>query len=238
MKLEVIFDGMSLRQSLFATFGPKTGARMYGRIVERIGEEPDPEELGHGQWGVVWPLPSGRALKVTGDATELPVMQKLTKVSHPNLVKVDAVFVVASGRRGVGVIVREQVHETFDNAAPSEVIIDLNMAMDRADDYYRNRMDLGDSDEEAALNSMKWLERSLRMRARSGTARKLLEGVVAASVKLRELGIYTIDLHEGNIGINDPGTPQARAVVFDIGVASTGKADVPIVRNPSGIRVE
>lgn len=48
-------------------------------------------------------------------------------------------------------------------------------------------------------------------------------------------GIYTIDLHEGNIGVNDAGQPTERAVIFDIGKASTDIKRVPVISNPRGV---
>jgi serine/threonine protein kinase len=211
MKLELIPDGMPLNEALDYSFGAD-GDRVYKGIVQRVGEEPG-EELGHGMWGVVYSLPSGKALKITASPGEVRAMKILQEVNHPNIVRVHDVFTVQANGRGVGVIVRDAVDDILRNVLDQGQSNLLNIAKTNAAMAYDKLSREGTPEGEALDEGMKAFTRYLR----KWRAEPLFPGIISGVEKLRKLGLVGIDLHEANIGVDEPGTDRAKPVIFDIG---------------------
>lgn len=211
MKLAMIPDGMPLDEALEEAFGD-SGDRLYREIVQRAGEEPG-EELGHGMWGVAYLLPSGRALKITASPGEVRAMKILQEVNHPNLVRVHDVFTVQSNGSGVGVVVRDAVDDVLRNVLDQGQSNLLNIAKTNAAMTYDKLSREGMPEGQALDEGMKAFTRYLR----KWRQEPLFPGIISGVEKLRKLGLVGIDLHEANIGVDDPGTDKARPVIFDIG---------------------
>jgi hypothetical protein len=211
MKLEMIPDGMPLHEALQETFG-EAGDRIYKEIVQRAGEEPG-EELGHGMWGVVYQLPSGRALKVTASPGEVRAMKVLQGVHHPNIVRIHDVFMVPPNGGGVGVVVRDAVDDVLRNVLDQGQSNLLNIAKTNAAMTYDKLSREGMPEGQALDQGMKAFTQYLR----KWRQEPLFPGIISGVEKLRKLGLVGIDLHEANIGVDDPGTDKARPVIFDIG---------------------
>jgi serine/threonine protein kinase len=211
MKLEMIPDGMPLHEALGYTFG-SAADELYKGIVQRVGEEPG-EELGHGMWGVVYSLPSGKALKITASPGEVRAMKVLREVNHPNIVRVHDVFTAQANGRGVGVVVRDAVDEILRNVLDQGRSNLLNIAKTNAAMAYDKLSREGMPEGEALDGGMKAFTSYLR----KWRAEPLFPGIISGVEKLRKLGLVGIDLHEANIGVDDPGTAEERPVIFDIG---------------------
>lgn len=207
---------MSSQEALENALG-SGGTAIYKQIVKRVGKEPD-AELGHGMKGVVYDLGDGRVLKLTSDASEIEAMTLMMKSEHPNLVRVEDVFVACRGQSGVGVVVREWVGRVLENIESMDHMNSkIRLAVDDAEeifqDVYRNnyrasvaiRMameDLRDYLDGAGGSNLETL--------------KIEKGLQAAIGALLDLGIYGIDFDPRNSAVDDEGQP----VIFDVGVAT------------------
>jgi hypothetical protein len=214
MNLRMTPDGMPLEDALRESFGD-SGEWMYEQIVERALEKPG-EEIGHGMRGVVYELPSGLALKVTSSPGEVRAMEILKKVQHPNLVEVHDVFTVNDLNdrdNGVGVIIRDKVDEVLRNVLDEGRSNLLNIAKTNAGMTYDKLRREGMAEGPALEEGMKAFTRYLR----KWRQEPLFPGIISGVEKLRKLGLVGIDFHEANIGVDDPGTDNARPVIFDFG---------------------
>lgn len=214
IKLTLVPDGMPAREALEKSLGKFGGTDIYKKIVNRVGKEPG-AELGHGMKGVVYDLGDGRVLKLTADASEIQAMTLMTKSSHPNLVRVDDVFVVCRGQSGVGVVVREWVGHLLENIEFADLMNSrIRNATDDAEEAYdRYRNDESDvaAMQQAMEDFLAYLEN-----AGDGSAEtlKIERGIRAGVGALMDMGIYGIDFAPRNIAIDDNGNP----VIFDVGV--------------------
>jgi hypothetical protein len=208
--IEIPMD-YSASEALEMALGKDVGATLYRQIVERVGKEPGPE-LGHGMKGVVYDLGDGRVLKLTADASELEAMTLMKQSDHPNLVRVEDVFVVCRGQSGVGVVVREWVGNVLLGRGKlrDDLVWALNLALDT---IYEHRE--GRSNSEAIRDGMDDLLAYLEdVEGGSQEEQKIVRGIRAGISELRRLGVYGIDFHDKNIAIDDAGN----AVIFDVGV--------------------
>jgi hypothetical protein len=225
---------MPALEALQRTLGELTGAELYKKIVERVGKEPG-LELGHGMKGVVYGLGDGRVLKITADASEIQAMTIVKSASHPNLVRVDDVFVVCRGQSGVGVVVREWVGNVLENIEEMDYVNSLiRIAVDDVDDEIRDVYRKEYSDREASHLGMQDLVDRLEDVGDSDAARKIVRGLRAGIQKLLNLGIYGIDFEPRNTAVDDNGNP----VIFDVGVVSlAAPAQVERIDCPVGRKI-
>ena len=229
--------GYTAREALEMSLGKGAGTAIYKQIVNRVGLEPG-QELGHGMKGVVYALPDGRVLKLTADASEIKAMTLLKGLKHPNLVRIDDVFVVCRGQSGVGVVVREWVGVSLQDV---KGIAGLNEEMERIlsvadksiDDEIESR-----GEEEPTLDRKNAMSVFLDLLQdysetlddwpdHQGIVRGIRNGVG----KLYDLGIYGIDFDARNIAVDQDGNP----VIFDVGVVKMDtEPDVATIGCPKG----
>lgn len=208
-----------LREGLAGVVGTQKGEDAYWRIVRRIGEEPV-TVLGHGEYGVVYGLLSGKVLKVTSDEGELLAMNLLKGRKHPNIAQVFDVFQVPiiGSNQSAGVVVRESVDGTLADAGHSPRLVRLLMlAVVLANDVYRKKLETGTS-RQAIQAAMAFFENEIVGPAAANLMpweRAFLPGIGRAIGELHELGIYVLDLKATNIGLIDQ-----QPVLFDLSRAS------------------
>jgi hypothetical protein len=219
-------SGSPLREFLEKRFGKEAGSGAYFRIVRRIGEEPA-VELGSGEKGTAWGLPSGKVLKATADADELRAMALLREVRHPNLVRVFDAFVVPADASGIGIVVREAVDEVLaETGRYKELDTLLWFGVAMAGSRYDSARAEGLSQEQALLEGMHVFrdlltgEFSERLFAHE---KALVPGIKEGIRELERLGILSIDFGPKNIGLSD-----GRPVLFDISLAWVPKDKVEI----------
>jgi len=210
--------GYPAREALEMSLGKETGAALYRQIVERVGKKPG-KELGHGTKGVVYDLGDGRVLKLTADASELEAMTLMKQSDHPNLVRVEDVFVVCRGQSGVGVVVREWVGSVLERLdLPRGFFDSLSMALDHTQDS----MDLNNA---SLAGGMEDLLIYLDDVGESLEEDKIIEGLQAGIQELMRLGVHGVDFHSKNIAVDNAG----EAVIFDVGIVDL-KDFVPVDR--------
>lgn len=208
----------SAREALETALGKGAGAKIYQQIVERVGKEPG-KNLGHGMKGVVYDLGDGRVLKLTADASELEAMTLMKDSKHPNLVRVEDVFVVCRGLSGVGVVVREWVGNVLEEfEGDKRLVIALSIAVEHASRYAENYEE-GDPAGDSLLTGMEDLLAYLEDMGQDPAEEKVVKGLRSGLFELRRIGVYGIDFHPRNIAIDDGGAP----VIFDVGVVELEK---------------
>lgn len=222
------------KEAVEVAFGPLAGAVIYKQIVERVGREPG-NELGHGDMGVVYSLGHGRALKLTADASELKAMTLMKGSRHPNLIRVEDVFVVCRGQSGIGVVVREWVGNVLDNIdGMSEFNNGIRSAMNNTEDAIDNYVEKLSSVESSRRGMEDLLAYLEGIGDDDEIGSKLEQDIRNGIDALFRLGIYGIDFAPRNIAVDDGGN----AVIFDVGVVETGK---PVVVDrigcPAGRRI-
>jgi serine/threonine protein kinase len=215
------------------SLGKSVARHLYRKIHERVGSYPG-AEIGHGEMGVVYELTDNAVLKITADYGELHAMELLRRNGpHPNLVRVDDVFIACKGSNGIGVIVREWVGTPFWDSPEAEIVEPVLGPLIEdafkfyAQDTYRNVPIL-----KAKKDAMGTVIEGLKKATPENEAsRKVIDGMLSALVTLDNLGIYTLDFSkpdegEGNIALDINGNP----VLFDIGYAS--------IRDYDSIRID
>lgn len=232
--LTLVPDGMYALPALRQALGERTGAHLYKKIVERVGKEPGPP-LGHGMKGVVYELGDGRVLKITSDASEIKAMTIMKGVDHPNLVRIDDVFVVCRGQSGVGIVVREWIGNVLETIEEMDYLNSLiRLAVDDAQDKIFDVYWDGYSEAEKMKLGMQELLDRLEEAGGDATEREVIRGLRSGIHKLLNLGIYGIDFDPRNIAVDNLGN----AVIFDVGVVDLGKlAQVERIDCPVGRRI-
>lgn len=236
IKLTLVPDGMPALEALQHALGELTGADLYWKIVKRVGWEPGPE-LGHGMKGVVYGLGPGRALKITADASEIQAMTLMKDVKHPNLVRVDDVFVVCRGRSGVGVVVREYVGNVLEKIDSMDYMNSrIRNAVDDAEENFEEYVRDGGYPTAGALSMamQDLLAYFDNVNNGNADALKIEEGIQSGITALMNEGVYGIDFDPRNIAVDDAGN----AVIFDVGVVEIGKlVSVDRIGCPVGSRI-
>lgn len=199
-----------------AGYHPNDAVRVRKKILRRVGEAPV-VVLGVGFNGVVYGLPSGKVLKLTRDPSEVEALSVMKDVQHRHLIQVfDAFYAVddpAHPRpKGVGVIVRESIDSTLFYARDL-----LYRAAARAASVAFETDDLC-----KGMNAYSaYLQAAVEVHYLQEV---LVEAVLSAVEKLRELGICTYDLGPDNIGLI-----AGRPVLYDVGMASVKGAKPDVI---------
>lgn len=206
-----------LADALENIFGRKAAPGILERVLGRVGEEPA-EELGGGEKGVAYLLPSGRVLKLTADEDELRAVALLRGKDRPNLVRVHDAFYVRDGGNGTGVVVRDAVDEVlgWSGRYPNLASL-LRFSVVLANDVYIQRRGTYGA-RRALRDAMGFLADEIRepkTHRLDAHERALVPGILAAMSALEALGIYTIDFAPNNVGLVD-----GRPVLFDLSAAS------------------
>lgn len=212
-------DHEILRKGLENVLGKRQAEDAYGRIVRRVGEEPV-TVLGHGNYGVIYGLPSGKVLKVTSDEGELRAMNLLRRANHPNLVQVFDVFLVPleSEPDALGVIVRESVDRSLqDTPGLGSLNRTLRMAVLMADGVFRD-LRSAMHPRQALWQAMLSFKDELADHEGeefSAVEKVLSEGIEAGIDELLRREIFVLDLGPSNVGLI-----EGRPVLFDLSLAS------------------
>jgi len=215
IRLTHIPTDFSVREALEKSLGKYGGTVIYKQIVDRVGKDPG-AELGHGAKGVVYDLGDGRVLKLTSDASEIEAMTLLRKSHHPNLVRVEDVFVVCRGQSGIGVLVREWVGRVLEGIESMDLMNSrIRLAVDDAEESYGDAHNAGYTSALASRHAMEDLLGHLEGAGYDSVeGMKIENGLRAGIGALMDMGIYGIDFDPRNVAIDDEGNP----VIFDVGV--------------------
>lgn len=211
--------GVPFIRGLIDRLGLPQATEVGRKIQERVGEEPV-REIGHGGHGVVYLLPSGRALKLTSDWSEMDAMGLLRGVDHPNLVRVHDIFVVGADSAGIGVIVRDMVEEPLEAFDPGAAET-LDRISEEAEAVLARELRKGIGREAALRAAMADLH--IKLTQETGTS-PILGGVAEGIDQLGGMGLFGINFHGRNVGVADVRT-SPRAVIFDFG--RFAQPDVP-----------
>ncbi|SRR5579871_419285 len=218
--------GVPLFRAIADVHGAHRAPELYRKIIGRVGEAPV-EEIGHGGHGVVYLLPSGRAMKVTWDPVEVDAMTMLKGLEHPNLVHVfDAFIARTDGDVGLGIVVREKLEDTLLDYDPALSDF-LEEASDVAYDMYRAQRNRGAGHRIALLHAMSALVSHLYEEA-GRTGEPLLMDIAEGIRQLGMHGLLGITFHGRNIGIEKL-ADRAHAVIFDFGRLATKRAAVAMM---------
>jgi len=230
LQLSPLPFGVPLFRALVDVHGAHRAPELYRRILSRVGETPG-EEIGHGGHGVVYGLPSGRVMKVTWDPVEIEAMTALKGLQHPNVVHVHDAFVVrADGSGGVGVVVRDRPDKVLKEFDP-EISAFIEKASDVAYDAYERELRTTRNKAHSLRHAMAALMQHLFDEAnRSGEW--LLSDIGQGIADLGRVGVYGINFHGRNIGVDTSGD-RPRAVIFDFGRVAAPKKSVSLVGRES-----
>ena len=219
-------SGRTLVRFLEDELGREAGRDAYFRIVRRIGEEPI-VELGSGEKGVAYGLPSGKVLKATADESELRAMALLRDVRHPNLVRVFDAFVVPAGGSGVGTVLRESVDEVLSKTGRYPGLDTLLwFAVAMASSRYEQKEIEGLPKDRALWEAMRLFTGLLTGEFSEDLLaheKAIVPGIRDAILELERLGILSIDFSPNNIGLT-----EGRPVLFDISLAAVPKDTVEV----------
>lgn len=207
-----------LMDALGNIFGKKAAPEIHEKVIRRVKEEPV-QELGAGEKGVAYLLPSGRVLKLTADEDELRAAALIRGKDVPNVVRIHDAFYVREGDSGTGVIVRDAVDEAlgWSGRYPNLASL-LRFSVVLANDVFIQRSGAYDDERRALRDAMGFLADEIRdpkTHRLDAHERALVPGILAAMAALDKLGIYTIDLAPNNLGVT-----EGRPVVFDLSNAS------------------
>jgi len=222
--------GVPLFRALVDVHGAHRAPDLYRRIIARVGEAPG-EEIGHGGHGVVYQLPSGRAMKVTWDTVEIDAMTALKGLEHTNVVRVYDAFVVRSdGAGGVGVVVRDKPDRVLKEFDP-EISEFIEKASDAAYDAFEKELRITKNRPHSIRHAMAALMSHL-FEEGNRVNEPLLWDIAEGIAELGRIGVYGINFHGRNIGVDTQGD-RPRAVIFDFGRVSTPKKSVSLVGRQS-----
>jgi hypothetical protein len=211
--------GVPFTRAIIDRLGLPQAKETRRKILERVGEEPV-REIGHGGHGVVYALPSGRALKLTSDWSEMDAMAILRGVQHPNLVGVRDVFAASADGAAIGVVVRDLIEVPLEDFDPTAAEA-LDQAAEESEAVYHQTLRTGVGQETALRTAMNDLYGRLLQAA---DVSPLLLGIAEGIDGLANLGLFGINFHGRNVGVSDIAT-SPRAVIFDFG--RFAQRDVP-----------
>lgn len=231
MKLVSVNGGQSLENALVEALGPRRGPRILRKIERRTGDAAL-APLGEGLMGVAYATAAGNVIKVTVDRSELDASAALMESSHPNIAAVHDVFLVRAGRReAVGVVYRQDVARTLDEARPdlAREIDDFTMEADR---LVTDLVERGHPLDEAIAAGMLRLEALLDMHAGEHDE-PIMADYAEAVRELAHRGVFTVDLTSTNVGVDE--RPGPVGVVFDVGQSRV--PDAPRIQVLAGARL-
>lgn len=193
-------------------------------VLERAFDVFDIERLGGGANGLaggVW----DRVLKLTTDADEVRASAAVALRPLPHVVRIYGAWnLPIPGRKTpIGVIFMERVKPLrggSDERTITNLVIDVRGTGLGAN--VRNEMRLASVE----------LENLLYLHSEHANNPKLFRDVGSALRELREIGVYAVDTHQGNIGLARDGSYK----VFDLGASSAPEQSVPtMITTPTGI---
>lgn len=229
LQLSPLPFGVPIFRALVDVHGAHRAPDLYRRILARVGETPG-EEVGHGGHGVVYQLPSGRVMKVTWDWVEVDAMTALKGRQSTNIVHVHDAFVVKSNGGGVGVIVRDKPDRVLRDFDP-EVSAFMERASDAAYDAFEKELRITRNRPHALRHAMTALMSHL-FEEGNRTNEPLLWDIGEGIAELGRVGVYGINFHGRNIGVDTQGD-RPRAVIFDFGRVASPKKSIALVGRDS-----
>lgn len=219
--------GKTFRRGMRGAFGSEAGDAIAKLVSMRAGQEPG-KYLGSGAKGAVYMLGQNRVVKVTMDGNEISAAANLIGVRHPNLSFVHDAFIVADGRKGIGVIVRDSIDTTldrFDKEAAGELDKIMGEVLASATEKVSAER-LQDVDPEVLAKEVELMIELLRSKG-CGVDEAVLLDLADAFRALRYYGILGIDFDSKNVGVIKK--PKPRVVIFDYGMTKSPSVEVKVV---------
>jgi serine/threonine protein kinase len=213
----VLDDPKGILQSLKGLLSVEEAPRVYKAIEERLGSEVKRENplLGRGEYGAVFKLADGRVVKNTTDDAEVKANAILKAVRHPNIVRVDDVFLfhvysplVSTGGSNLTIrfIEREEVPQTIEEFKElGELLVDVGS---ETSDWLDQHFEM----DQAVERFMEDVSDKLPLLG--ADERRIGKDILSGIRALKEAGIYTFDFGPKNVGLR-----EGKAVLFDIGSA-------------------
>jgi thioredoxin reductase (NADPH) len=200
------------------------------------------EILGHGSFGAAALLDDGRVLKLTFDEAEVRAGAILLDHKFKHVVRIDHAWFVRGvtvdrivsldeeegtekrRKTRVGLLIEEKLNAFDINDGRADALSTVVHQFKRDYKAYPEQIRKLSKDKARAklLKLSEKLEAHLRHPHRHTATQNLFVDIANGLAELRSVGIYSIDVHGGNIGSDDEGTYK----IFDVGTGSTPK-DAP-----------
>ena len=217
-------------------------AHVKSDIVAVYYDPNEPTILGGGSFGVASVLADGRVIKLTTDPTEVAAGALLVGKNLPHVVRIDHAWFIrgvhVTAQLGwdafkdepierqarVGLLIEEKVTvcDPSDGALRSVSTAVQRLKQDNQA-FPSQLMKLTKERQRTKLFALSTeLEGELRQMAAHRGPMGLIHDVANALQELREIGIYAIDVHGGNLGYVEFTGARGRVYkIFDVGVGST-----------------